>query len=370
MNHFLYENFCTSKNFKHFDKELKNIDQTIKNNTNILLYSKRRYGKISLIKEYITQRVDKDTVTPIYIDLFNILSATDFAKLIYKEIASAIYCDNNLILKELKIIFTKAKFTATMDENGILKFDVSLSSYSTEELIYDIYKGLKKIHTNTKKKILVIFNDFWQIKYIKNIKLDAILKKYIIEEEYINYIFTGSKYHMMLEMFTKRKMPLFNLAIPLELKAIPIDQFYEFIKVKTHDKIQYHVFEYIYNKVDGEPKLVQEFCFHLCNLFYDKEEFTLNDVEEVCLYFQESKSKYFRMILHRLTMVQKTALKAITISGGTELYTKSNLFKLQVTKASLNTAIKSLLNDELIDKIENKYIISNKCFELWCKRVL
>ena len=370
MNHFLYENFCNSKNFIHFDKELKKFDSAIKENTNVLLYSKRRYGKVSLIKEYISERIDKDKTLSIYIDLFNISSAIDFAKLIYKKIASSIYCDNNLILRELKMIFVKANFTATMNENGLLEFDVSLISYNPEELIADIFKGLKKINNNTKKQILLIFNDFWQIKHIKNSKIDSILKTYIQDEQHINYVFTGTKYHMLLEMFSKRKMPLFNLAVPFELKAIPIDQFYEFIKLKTNNKIKYNIFELIYHKADGEPKLIQEFCYHLCNMFHNKEEFTLNDVEEVCLFFQKSKSEYFKIILNRLTMIQKTALKAVILSQGTELYTKANLFKLQITKASLNTAIKSLLNDELIDKVENKYIISNKCFELWCKRVL
>ena len=370
MNHFLYESFCNSKNFDHFEQELDKLEDAISNDTNVLLYSKRRYGKVSLIKEFIEKRIDHEKFIPIYVDLFNISSAIDFTKLMYKTIASSIHCDNNLILRELKLIFTKANFTAIMNENGQLEFDVSLVSYDPEELIADIYKGLKKINLNTKKQMLLIFNDFWQVKSIKTPKIDLILKTYIQDEEYIKYIFTGSKYHMLLEMFTKRKMPLYNLAIPQELKAIPIDQFYEFIKVKSNDKITYEIFEHIYEKSDGEPKLVQEFCFHLCNLFHEKEEFTLNDVEEVCLFFQKSKSEYFKIILNRLTMVQKTALKAIILSQGTELYTKANLFKLQITKASLNTAIKTLLNDELIDKVENKYIISNKCFELWCKRVL
>ncbi|MDY0328464.1 MAG: hypothetical protein RBR07_09470, partial [Arcobacteraceae bacterium] len=62
------------------------------------------------------------------------------------------------------------------------------------------------------------------------------------------------------------------------------------------------------------------------------------------------------------------ALKAVVISNGTELYTKDNLFKLQVTKSSLNTAIRHLYKDEIIDKENHQYYISNKCFELWCKK--
>ena len=370
MNHFIYENFCNSENFTYFDEELSRLHKLVENKTNIVLYSKREFGKNHLLKEYIDKKICKDNNTSIYIDLFNISSAIDFTKLVYNKIASSIYYDNNLTLRELKIIFTKVNFTATMRDDGLLEFNVSLLSYNPEELIVDIYRGLKKIHTDTNKHILIIFNDFWQIKLIKNLKIDFILKKYIQEELFINYIFTGSKYHILLDMFSKRKMPLFNLAIPFELKAIPLEQFYSFIKCKFNNIIEYSIFEHIYNITDGEPKLIQEFCCHLYNLSHNKNQITINDIDEVCLFLLDSKSEYFKMILNRLTMVQKTALKAVIISDGIELYTKNNLFKLQITKASLNTAIKCLHMDELIDKVDNRYLISNKCFELWCRRVL
>ena len=370
VNHFIYENFCCSKNFTYFDEELDKLHKLVENRTNIVLFSKRAFGKTYLIKEYIHKKICKDKTTSIYIDLFNISSAIDFIKLVYKRIASSIYYDNEFTLRELKVVFSKVDFTATMKDDDLLEFSVSLLSYNPEELIADIFKGLKKIHTDTNKHILIIFNDFWQIKQIKNFKIDFILKNYIQEDAFINYIFTGSKYHILLDMFSKRKMPLFNLAIPFELKSIPIDQFYDFIKCKFNDRIKYSIFEHIYNVTDGEPKLIQEFCYHLNNLTNEKNEITINDVDEVCLFLLDSKSEYFKMILNRLTMVQKTALKAVIISDGIELYTKNNLFKLQITKASLNTAIKCLYMDELIDKVDNRYLISNKCFELWCKRVL
>ncbi len=370
MNHFIYESFCNSNNFTHISEELNKLNKLIVNKSNVLLYSKRKFGKTSLIKEFFDKKINKDENITIYIDLFNIVSAIDFIKILYKQIASSLPYDNKSILKELKIIFTKVNFTANMKDDGSLEFDVSLLSYNPKELIVDVYRGLKKMHTDTNKQIIIAFDDFWQIKLIKDFKIDAILKEYIQEEQYVNYIFTGTKHRLLIDMFFKRKMPLFNMAEQLELKAIPIEQFYQFIEDRFSGKISYDIFQYIYNITEGEAKLIQEFCYHLYNKSNKIEKITINDIDEVCLFLLNSKSEYFKMILNRLTFAQKIALKAVIMSGGIELYTKNNLFKLQVTKASLNTAIKYLYLDELIDKEDNKYYISNKCFELWCRRIL
>jgi hypothetical protein len=370
MNHFIYENFCNSENFEFIRDELDNLDKLIQNKSNILLYSKRKFGKTSLIKEFFIKKINKEKNITIYIDLFNIISAIDFLKIFYKQIASSLPFNNTTILKELKVLFTKVNFTANMKDDGTLEFNISLLSYNPTELLVDIYKGLKQLHIDTNKQIIIAFDDFWQIKLIKNFKIDVILKEYIQEEQYINYIFTGSKHRLLKDMFFKEKMPLFNMAEQLELKAIPLEQFYGYIQIRLDNKISYDIFEYIYNITDGEARLIQEFCYHLYNKSLQISNITINDIDEVCLFLLESKNDYFKMILNRLTITQKIALKAVIMSQGVELYTKNNLFKLQVTKASLNTAIKYLYIDELIDKQENKYYISNKCFELWCKKVL
>jgi hypothetical protein len=369
VNHFIYEKFCNQENFTCISDELKQLDKLITNKKNIFLFSKRKFGKTSLIKEFFKMTIDKDKYLTIYIDIFSVISAIEFCKLFYKRIASSLPYDHANILKELKVIFTKVNFSATMNNDGSLEFEISLLSYEQTELMADIYKGLRKIHVNIKKQIVIAFDEFWQLKLIKNYKIDNILKEYIIEDENINYIFTGSKNRLLKDMFFKKKMPLYNIAEQVELKAIPLDQFYNFIKVRLNNKISYDIFEYIYTITDGEARLIQEFCYHL----YNKSEInnntiTINDIDEVCLFLLEGKNEYFRMILNRLTLTQKVALKAIVMSNGIELYSKNNLFKLQITKASLNTAIKYLYSEELINKHENKYYINNKCFELWCKR--
>jgi hypothetical protein len=222
------------------------------------------------------------------------------------------------------------------------------------------------------KKVIIAFDDFQQIKLIKDTKIDAQIKKYMLKYDDIRFVFTGLKRHLLKDLFSKKRAPLYDTVGFLELMPIPIDEFYEFINNKFDGKLSYELFEYIYNLAEGESKLIQEVCYHLYYKIDDNKssQITQDDIDEICDSVLSSKSGFFKMMLDRLTMPQKTALKAVAISDGKEIYSKSNLFKLQTTKSSLNTAIKYLSNEEIIDKEDKNYFISNRCFELWCKKTL
>lgn len=370
MNPFLYQNFCYGEYFCFRNDELQKMENLILTSSNVFLYSKRRYGKTSLIKEFFSSKIDKTSFIPIYIDLFDITNPSHFAKALYKEIACSLPFDYKEVLKKLQEYFMMASFSVTMGDNNELKFTPALRTYNFGELMADIYKGLDKLSSQTDKKIVIAFDEFQQITLIKEYKIDTILKKYMDSYPNIQYIFTGLKRHLLTEFFEKNKSPLYDMVSFMELKPIPMDEFYSFVNKKFDGKLSYDIFKEIYLRTEGESKLIQEFCYHLHYLDSDKggEEINREDLDYVCTLMLESKNSYFKMVLDRMSLPLKIALKAIIISGGTEFYKKDILLKLQTTKSSLSTAIRHLYKDEIIDKESNSYYITNKCFEIWCKK--
>jgi hypothetical protein len=299
-------------------------------------------------------------------------NSSDFIKKLYQNIAQNVPYEQKNILKELHRMFVRVNYTAQMDLDGKINFTPSLLSYDFDDSIEDIFRGLSKIAKSLDKEIVLAFDEFQQIKLIKDIKIDAQIKKYMLKYDDIKFIFTGLKRHLLKDLFTKKRAPLFDTVGFLELEPIPIEIFYKFVDERFDGRLSYELFEYIYNMTKGESNLIQEFCYHLYYKISNENSKTIlqEDIDEVCETVLSSKSGYFRMILDRLTLPQKTALKAVVISNGKEIYSKSNLFKLQTTKSSLNTAIKYLFNEEIIDKDDNGYFISNRCFELWCNKTI
>ncbi len=370
MNPFLYQYSCHGKNFCFRHDELNKLDTFINTNSNVLLYSKRKYGKTSLIKEYFSNKINQDKYLTFYIDLFDITNFADLTKNIYRQVARHMPYDYKIVVKKLKEFFHLVNYTAFIKANGEIEFDPILTSYNIEELFTDIYKGLNKLSIQSGKKIVIAFDEFHHITLLKEIKIESILKRYMQEYPQITYIFTGLKRHLLNEIFFKKKSPLYDIAHMLEIKPIPKEILYEFIDKKFEGRLNFELFESIYDMTEGELKLIQELCYHLHNQTNTNNmaDITQDDLDFVCQLIIESKSEYFKLLLNQLSLPQKVALKAVIISQGKELYTKENLFKLHTTKSSLNTAIRHLYKNEIIDKEDNKYYISNKCFELWCTK--
>ncbi|MDY0322209.1 MAG: ATP-binding protein [Arcobacteraceae bacterium] len=370
MNPFVYQKSCSGDSFCYRKDELIQINKMITQRENIFIYSKRKFGKTSLIKEFFHKNVDKNRYFTFYFDLFGITNFVDFVKNIYKHIALNLPEDYHLRLKHLKDLFARASFTAIIKDNGELEFNPVLNSYNLDELLADIYKGLEKLSLQSGKKIIIAFDEFQQISNLKESKGDVLLRKYIDKYSDVRYIFTGLKRHLLSDIFSKKYSSFYNIAQKLELKQISKEKLYEYVDKRFKNKLSYELFERIYDNTEGELKLIQEICYHLyyVSCIKKNEILTSEVVDYVCNSLLESKNEYFKLLLNQLTMPQKIALKAVVLSNGTELYKKENLFNLQVTKSSLNTAIRHLYKDEIIDKENNKYYISNKCLELWCKK--
>jgi uncharacterized protein len=367
MNPFLYQNACTGNHFCYREKELGEMDALVGSGASILLYSKRKYGKTSLIHEFFDNRVDAERYITIYVDLFGITDSADFAKLFYRQITYAVPYDYRIVLKKLKELFLRVNFTATMKEDGELEFLPKLCSYNIKELMADINKGLDRIAAETGKRIVVAFDEFQQLSQIKDMDTEGLFARYIEKYPDITYIFTGLKRHLLTGFFSKKRSQLYPLVQPLELKSIPIRQFYDFVNEKFDGRLPYEHFEHIYTMTEGESRLIQEFCYHLYHNGRT-ETVTREEIDYVCQLLLEGKSDYFKMLLDRLSLPLKIALKAVIISDGRELYTKEHLFALRTTKSSLSTAVRHLYRDEIIDKEGGRYFITNKCFELWCKK--
>ena len=69
------------------EKELNELKSYMKTCSNVLLFSKRRMGKSTLIKNLFSE-IENDYIV-IYIDIYNIITAEDFGKLLLNGITKS-----------------------------------------------------------------------------------------------------------------------------------------------------------------------------------------------------------------------------------------------------------------------------------------
>lgn len=360
---FPYEYIAEDKSFYGRENEVLQIQKHIANSTNILLFSKRRMGKSTLIKNVFSKLEKKCTV--IYIDIFNIITAKDFAQLLLEGITNAQKGDITKTIKQLTKLLKKTRIEPTFDaKSGKMSISPVVANSTFEELIDDAFSVLFEL--SKKHSIALAIDEFQQISTIKEKKIDALLRKYMQEAHNISYIFLGSKRNILNSLF-QYKAPLFEMATPILLKSIKMDDIYEYSK--KHLKIAEETTQYIYDLADGETKLIQMILHKAYILNGAKKETTIDLVDTFLDEILVSKNDHYKSLFEIFSTNQKKAFKLLS-KYKRELFSYDILKQEEISRASMQSSLKQLYAKEFIDKEDDVWFIPDRTFELWGERVL
>lgn len=357
---FPYETIANSSTFYGRDKEIEEIKKFFKTSNNILIHSKRRMGKSTLIQE-LFRRVEEEYIC-IYCDIFDITSKEDFAKLLLKAISNVEQNDFKDMFKKFSDIFKRVRVEPSFDPNSS-KFSLKpiVSTLSFEEMMEDFFRALEELQKE--KKIIFAIDEFQQISSINDVKLDAFLRKEIQKSSDISWIFLGSKRHLLTSLF-EYKAPLYEMATHKELQALSLDDVYAY--TKQYINIDKELMTYIYECTDSETKLLQNIC-HILWLEKKDEQITKEYIDEVLLQIINSKDSSFRLIYDMLNNNQKIALKILS-KYKSKIYTQEVLNEFNIKKQTLQSAIKALYEKEICDKNGDVIYIPDRTLELWLQK--
>lgn len=366
MNIFPYETIASNEVFFGRTQESKTIREFIFNSNNLVIFSKRRLGKTSLISE-IMRKINenkKEDILCIYVDIYDITSAEDFATCLLQGLTSSFKDDIKASIKKLTSLFKRTRVEPTFDPNT-MKYGIKpvVTALKFEELLEDFFESIFIISKN--KKIVLAIDEFQQISTIKNKKIDALFRKYVQSEKSsnISFIFLGSKRHMITSLF-EYKAPMFELATPIELQSIKLDEVYKY--VSKHLNITAQTNSYVYELCDAETKLMQHI-FFLLHLKHKDKEITNDLVDEVLEEILSYKTAMYRAILDTFTLNQKKCLKLI-LKHHNRLFSKEVLDEQNLNKSVMQSAITTLIEKEILDKKDDMFFIPDRAFELWGKK--
>jgi AAA+ ATPase superfamily predicted ATPase len=366
-NPFVYEGFALDTKFCGREEEIIYLDQVVKYSNNLVLFSKRRMGKSSLIQEFIQNRVDRNKYICIYVDLFEISSKLDFIRLITKCTANSLPFNMKNGLEQLVKIFKTISFSVDVDSiSGSIGFNPKINSLDFDDACDDYFQSLNRYIKGSNKKAIVVFDEFQQVVNIKDKNIDAIIRKHIQSHENISYIFSGSKKNLLTSLFSNAKAPLYQMATFKELEPIKEEDFFRFANKHLHYSIQEEIFSYIYRVCGEESKLIQEVLFHI---YKDNIQHISQDVcDKIIGNIIDEKASSFRLIYDMLSNTKKSALKILSKTNN--IYSQEILMRYDISKPALQSALKKLVSEEeLIEQKDNKYLFDNKLFELWCRKL-
>lgn len=369
-NPFIYQGYESPKYFCDREVETKTLLSHLKNGRNVTLISPRRIGKTGLIKNtfYHLKEQEKDA-TCLYIDIFATKNLHDFVELLGVMVINEIVRKNASFIEKTISFFSALRPVLSMDPlTGEPSVSITVEPSKEDITIQSIFNYLN----DSEQEVYIAIDEFQQIAEYPEKGTEALLRSYIQFAQHVHFIFSGSKFHLMAEIFGSPKHPFYQSTEMMGLKPLDSDVYYDFCLQFFKEKggnIEKDIFEYLYNMFEGHTWYIQ--C--IMNRLYEANT-NVESIEQVnaaILSILAGREPQFESLSQFFTSNQFSLLKAIAKEGivaqptAGRFIKSHNLSGASSTKAALNV----LEDKELVYRKPEGYIIYDRFMDLWLKRL-
>lgn len=334
LNPFVLTGYVSPEYFCDRQKETDKIISALLNGRNITLTSPRRMGKTGLIHHVFRNMQEDNDVKCFYVDLYQ----TDSLELLVKKLADPM--------------------------TGEPGFKVDVEPGQGEYSLSEIFAYMEQ----SDYRCFVAFDEFQTIAGYADKNVEALLRSYIQRLTNVNFIFSGSQRHVLENMFASASRPFYQSTQMMPLGTIDKSAYYAFssdMMRNNGQSIDEETFDYLYTKLSSHTWYVHT----LLNRLYETgietiDKATVDDILADILLENEGT---FQTFLRLVTPIQAKVLHAVASEGTIkEIQGKAFLTKYQLGAAStVKTAVKSLVEKELLLDNNREYQIYDRFFGLW-----
>ena len=358
------EYFCDRVN------ETENLVKLLTNENNMALISPRRLGKTDLIYHVFNQPEIKSRYYTFIIDIYATNSLGDFVDVFGKA-----------ILEELKPFGRKAweRFLSTLrtiqqqisfDINGNPVWGIGLGNtpYSSSTLD-EIFNYLRAAD----KPCLVAIDEFQQITQYSDKNVEAALRTHIQRCPNATFLFSGSKRHMMSEIFLSPSRPFYQSVITMGLDPISEEKYTDFatdLFLKNNKQLDKTVVHEVYTRFYGVTSCLQRVMNVLFLNTEQNQRCTIESVDMAVDYLLDLYSEHYEMLFSQMSERQRLVFTAIAFEGKAQNITGGAFIKKYQlwSSSSVMSATKALLEKDFITQKNNVYTIYDQFFALWLLR--
>lgn len=370
-NPFVTKGYAGPEYFCDRQKETRDLVQLLTNENNMALISPRRLGKTNLIHHCFNQTEIKDHYYTFLIDIYATSSLTDFVMVFGKAILEELKPKGRKIWEGFVSTLKSLQQEISFDTNGNPVWGLGIGGITNPSTTLDeIFKYLN----NADKPCIVAIDEFQKITdYPDGKNVEAALRTYIQRCPNATFLFSGSKRHMMSEIFTSPSRPFYQSVITMGLAPISIEKYREFAIQNFQENgkdILPEVIDEVYQRFQGITQCLQR-VMNVLFLFTERgKTCEMSLVDEAVNYLLNMLSDNFETQLSQLPERQRNVFKAIAKEGSTSNTLSAafvNKYHLQ-SPSSVSSALKALLDKDLITHEKGTYSVYDQFFGLWMMR--
>lgn len=369
-NPFVFQGYEGPEYFCDRVEETENLISALKNGRNITLISPRKIGKTGLINHVFYQiKVENKDAICIYVDIFSTKNLQEFVELLCKTVIEDALEREKSFANKVLDFFKGLRPTISPDlMTGMPTVSVNVVPAQAEYTLKSVFSHLNGLG----KPVYMAVDEFQQITEYPETGTEALLRSNIQFIHHVNFIFSGSKKHLMEEMFCAPNRPFYQSTQLMNLEPLQEEIYYDFARKFFEAKkgsFSQQVFHDIYQRFDGYTWYLQA----ILNRLYEqgKKVETDNQAVDAILFHVNALAPHYQMLTSFLTDNQFSLLKAIARAELVEQPLSNEFIKRYElpSTSSVKSALSVLVDKDLVYQTSKGYIIYDRFLGLWLKRL-
>lgn len=350
--------------------ETEQLASHLRNGRNVTLISPRRIGKTGLILNtfhYIKEQ-DKDAIC-LYIDIFPTKNQTEMIRLLGNAVINEVMSKRKTLRKKALEFFGAWRPVIGMDPlTGSPTLSINIDPQQSELTLKGIFDYLNSLDN----EVFIAIDEFQQVGEYPEFTTEALLRSHIQFAQHVHFVFSGSKKHLMAEMFGSPQRPFYQSTETMGLSPLEEETYYNFANhffTARKGSLDRQVFHELYERFDGYTWYIQS----VLNRLYEEHRnvTTLGQLLEAIRLVVMGKATQYESIVQFLTANQFSLLKAIALERKTSQPTAQEfIHKHNLPGASsIQTALESLVEKDLVYTLPDGYIVYDRFFDIWLQRL-
>jgi hypothetical protein len=319
-------------------------------------------GKTGLISHLFASIPEKEAYC-IYVDLYKTSCLREFVECLAKSVVGN--CGSPSLREKIIQALQSLRFSFSSDPiTGTPEIGVSIVEAQSEISLQQIFDYME----HADKPVYIALDEFQQIQYYPEVKIEETLRTYIQHLRNTHFIFAGSQKHMMMDMFSSAKRAFYQSAQTMHIGTIPEDEYYAFAVRHFNNngqELQKKAFEFLYTSLQAHTWYIQS----VLNRLYESKiaQIDIQVTQEVIQALVDENAYTYQNYCRLFSINQLAILKAIALEREVrELTSQSFLTKHHLSAAStIRSAVKTMVNKEFIYEESGVYSVYDRFFGIW-----
>ena len=368
-NPFITNGYVSPHYFCDRVEETELLTRLISNGNNVALISPRRLGKTGLIQHCFQQEVVKDHYYTFIVDIYATKNLQEFVYELGKSVLGVLKSKGRKTWEKFVNTIGSLRSNISFDISGNPEWGLGVGDIKVPEFTLDeIFTYLEQAD----KPCVVAIDEFQVVADYPDNKVEAVLRTRIQKCRNTWFVYSGSRRHMMSEIFITPSRPFYQSTSLMSIKPIDREKYVDFAQKlfrEHHKEISREAVVATYEQYEGVTWYVQSVLNALFTLTEPGASCTEEMIESAVEQIVSQQSFAYEALLFQLPSKQKEVLMAICKEGkATNMTSRPFLQRYRLTASTVQGAVKGLLEKDFITHDMGTYTLYDRFFAQWLRQ--